>query len=224
MTVKQVYDVITYAVAKNSGQGYVSPDEFNEQIMPVAEQGYLDFLLGEYQKYQIKRPIAVVEFGQNERIRTSLAPLIYGTILNIDGTGLSPFPSDFQGVDSMSTVYGLYNIKFVQQDRQVTYRKSVIDPVATNPIYLIKHEGFQFYPEDTGQAELSYVRKIPFMKYGYQLDGNGLPVYNAALSTQPIWPDTDIYQVIVRALALVGVNLQIGVVMQYANDIKNTGQ
>ncbi len=193
--------------------------------MPVAQAGFLDYLLGEYQKYQIRRPIAVVEFGQNERIRESLSELIYSIVLSPNTTtGIAPFPSDYEYTDNMWSLYGFYNIRFIQQDRLNDYVRSTIDPVTTNPVYLIQHEGFHFFPENIGNARMSYVRKAPPIFWAYTLDGNNRPVYDPINSQQPIWSDTDIYQVIVRALALVGVNLQLGVVIQYSNEIKNAGQ
>lgn len=223
MTVDDVKRIIDFAIAKNNGQGYNSPDEFNN-YMRFAESGYLDYLRGEYQRYQIRRPIAVVEFSQNQAIRTSLAPLIYGAILNIDSSGVAPFPSDYEFTDAMWSLYGIYNIKFVQQDRLSSNYRSVIDPVISNPVYLINHDGFQFYPENLGNAKMSYVRTPPFMRWGYTEDANGLPVYNAALSSQPVWSDTDLMQVIVRALQMCGVNLQAAMVYQYAEQVKQTGQ
>lgn len=225
MTTDQVYRIILYACAKNKSNGYISPDDFNQVLMPMAQGSYTDYLLGEYQKYQIRRPIAVVEFGQNERIRESLSSLIYGTDLFPNTTtGIAAFPSDYEYSDNMWSLYGLYNIKFIQQDRLDSYIHSQIDPIATNPVYLIQHEGFHFYPQNIGGARLSYVRKAPPIYWAYTLDGNGRPVYNAALSQQPIWSDTDMMQIIVRALQLVGVNLQLGVVIQYSQEIKTQGQ
>lgn len=228
MDVNVLYKTILFAVAKNKQNGYLSPEDFNTVLMPSAQRGYLDYLLGEYQKYQIRRPIAVVEFGQNERVRESISPLIYNAILPISSTtGISPFPSDYEYGDNVWGVYGNYNIKFIQQDRLDSYIHSDIDPVVTNPVYLIRHEGFQFFPDrpfGENQAKMSYVRTPPAIVWGYDLDSNNRPVYNAAKSQQPVWGDSDIYQIIVRALALVGVNLQIPIVMGYANDIKTNGQ
>lgn len=224
MTVDEVYRLMLFAVAKNTQQGYLSPDDFNLTIN-VAQRSYLDYLLGEYQKYQIQRPIAVVEFGQNERIRESLAPLIYGTVLPVNSsTGIGSFPYDFEYTDAMWSQYGFYNIKFVQQDRLHSYYRSTIDPIAQNPVYLIKHEGFQFYPETIGNARLSYVRKPPSIVYAYVYDGNGIPVFNPFNSVNPVWSDTDMLQIVVRALMLVGVNLQFSTVIQYSQDIKQSGQ
>lgn len=224
MDVNECYELMLYIVRKNKQNGYLSPEDFNRSINS-GQRMYLDYLLGEYQKYQIRRPIAVVEFGQNERIRESIAPLIYGTVLSPNTTtGIAPFPSDYEYTDNMWSLYGFYNIKFTQQDRLDSYIHSTIDPIVTNPVYLIQHEGFHFFPENIGSARMSYVRKPPSIIWGYNLDSNGLPVYNAALSQNPIWGETDILQVIVRALQFVGVSLQAGAVVQYSQEIKTGGQ
>jgi len=227
MDVNQVYEVMKLAVAKNIQQGYLSPHDFYTSINQ-AQRSYADYLLGEYQKYQAQRPIAVVEFGQNERIRDSIAPLIYNTILPINSTtGIAPRPSDYEYVDAMWSVYGTYNITFVQQDRKDAYIHSAIDPVVTNPVYLIRHEGFEFFPQrpyGENQAAMSYVRTPPSIVWGYTEDSNGIPVWNPATSQNPVWSESDMLQIISRALLIEGVSLQAGIVMQYAQEIKERGQ
>ncbi len=227
MTSNVCYQIMAYACAKNLQQGYLSPQDFYTSIN-TAQQQYLDYLLGEYQRYQIKRPIAVVEFGQNERIRDTISPLIYNAILPINATtGIASRPSDYEYTDAMWSVYGNYNIKFIQQDRQDMYIHSEIDPIVTNPVYLIRHEGFQFFPDrpyGENQAKMSYVRTPPSIVWGYNTDSNGNAVWNPATSQDPVWSDTDMMQIISRALAIVGVSLQAGAVSQYAEQVKQGGQ
>jgi hypothetical protein len=224
MDANEVYQVMLYVTAKNRQNGYLSPDDFHVAIN-TAQRSYLDLLLGEYQKYQVQRPIAVVEFGQNERVRQSIAPLIYGAILHpFTYNGIAPFPNDFEYIDAMWSLYGSYNIRFAQQDRQDSFLHSEIDPIADNPVYLIQHEGFHFFPENIGSAKMSYVRKPPSIVWAYVNDSNGRPVYDPFNSQQPVWGDSDMLNIIVRALQLVGVNLQLGAVIQYSQEIKNSGQ
>lgn len=227
MDVNRVYVIMQYCTGKNIQQGYLSPEEFYTTIN-TAQQQYLDYLLGEYQRYQIRRPIAVVEFGQNERIRDSIAPLIYSAVLPINGTtGISLRPADYEYVDTMWSVYGNYNIKFIEQEKQDNYIHSEIDPIVTNPVYLIQHEGFHFFPErpyGENQAKMSYVRTPPSIVWGYVPDSNGIPVWNPATSQNPVWSDTDMMQIIVRALRMVGVNLDYNTVSQYSEAIKQGGQ
>jgi len=205
MDVNQMYEIFLYAIDKNLQQGYASPEDFYKTINQ-AQRSYLDYLLGEYQKYQVQRPIAVVEFGQNQRIRDSIAPLIYNAILPINSTtGIASRPSDYEYPDAMWGVYGNYNIRFVQQDRHDSYVHSQIDLVTINPVYLIRHEGFQFFPDrpfGENQAKMSYVRNPPSIVWGYVRDSNDQPVWNPATSQNPIWSDTDCLQIITRALML----------------------
>jgi hypothetical protein len=119
---------------------------------------------------------------------------------------------------------GIYGkIKFVQQDYLSNYLNSRITPVATNPVYLIEREGFRFYPNDITQARVSYIRQPNTIVFGYTLDGDGLPVYNPATSVDPEWQELDLLEIISRALRMIGVNLQSGLISQYANEITKTG-
>lgn len=222
MSINDIYELILYIISKNQ-QGYLSPDEFNLTINQ-AQQSYQSYLLGNFQTYTPGRPVAKVELGQNSVVRQRLAPSIYNYNLTVDGTGFSPYPGDYLQADAMWSIYGNNRIRYVQQDSLYSFYNSVIDPVATNPIYLIEDVGFRFYPVTTATAKLSYVRNAPNMVWGYTLDGNGNPVYDVASSTQPIWDDASMLEIIARALRMVGVNLQSAVVSQYAEEIKNQGQ
>jgi hypothetical protein len=223
MTIDEIYQITLYATAKNASQGYVSPDDFNLTINQ-AQQSYVAYLLGSFQQYMPGRPVARVEFGQNTIIRTRLAPIIYWYDLSVDPDGFSDYPGDYLQTDAMFT-YGNYNrIRAVQQDSLYSYYNSVIDPIASNPIYILEDLGFRFFPEDINEAKLSYVRNPPNMEWAYTLDGNGIPVYDPINSVQPVWDDASILEIIVRALAIIGVNLQLNTVMQYSMDIKNQGQ
>ena len=224
MNVNQTFELMKYIVAKNIQQGFLSPDDFYTAIN-AAQIEYTDYLLGEYQQYKDQRPIAVVEIGQKEKIRNSIAPLIYNTVLAPNTTtGIAAYPSDYEMADSMWGLYGFYNIRFVNQPRLASFWGSSIDPISENPIYLLKHEGFQFYPEYIGLAKLSYVRTPPSIVWGYVYDSNGIPVWNPATSQNPVWGDTDMMNIISRALRMVGVSLDAAGVSQYANEIRNIGQ
>jgi hypothetical protein len=112
----------------------------------------------------------------------------------------------------------------VQQQYFYSIYNSVIDPVGGWPVYMLEYDGFRFFPNNIGAAKLSYVRNPPDMIWGYTLNVNGIPVYNPASSTQPVWDDASILEIIVRALRIIGVNLQYNEVSAYANEIKQVGQ
>lgn len=217
MTVDLAYRTLQFCVNKAQG-GYLKPSDAN-LVLNQGSNSFLDFLLGE-----IKERKSIVELWMNRKMRNSLSVLIDPpTTLTISGLGNSPFPADYVLIDAMYTT-SMNRVRFAQQNALYSYINSVIDPVATNPIYLIESDGFKFYPITLGSAKLSYVKKPPVIVWGYNPDGNGRPIYDSGTSTDPIWSDTDMYSVISRALGMVGINLQAGMVEQYANDIKNNGQ
>ncbi len=213
-----------FICGKNTQGGYLSPSDFQTSIN-TAQREYLDYLIGEYQQYQIGRPIAVVEMSNKEKVRNSIAPLIYNVTLSPNvTTGIAPFPADYEISDAMWTLYGYYNIRFIGQPRLSSFYNSFIDPIATNPVYLLQHEGFKFFPPDIGGANLSYVRNPPSITWGYTLDSNGIPTWNPATSQDPVWSEGDMMNVISRALKIIGVNLDSNSVSQFATEIKTTGQ
>jgi len=222
-TVDDVYKIVQYACGKNLQQGYISPSDFN-LVINQAQKSYVSYMLGSFQQYQPGRPEARVEFGQNAVIRQRLTPIIYGYNLTIDNTGFSPYPGDFLQQDAMWSFYGYDRVREVQQQYFYSIYNSVIDRIPSWPVYMLEWDGFRFFPNSLGKAKLSYVRNPPDMIWGYTLNGNGIPVYNPATSTQPVWGDATILDIIVRALRIVGVNLQYNDVSAYANEIKQIGQ
>lgn len=210
-----------YAINK-SQNGFFSPDEFN-LVINQAQTQFLDYLLGEFQTYQVGRPISRVQYGNNETTRQRLTPFIKSATLTVDGNGVVNYPSNYQQTDTMWTSsYG--RVKFVSQDHLASYLSSRIDPIATNPIYMLNMYGFKFYPNTIGSAIVNYIETPNEIVWGYTVDGNGLPVYDSNTSVDPRWYDVDMMEIIARALRIVGVNLQSNVVSQYANEIKIQGQ
>lgn len=226
MNANQTYEIWVYCLGKNLQQGYASPQNFYTDINSAQVQ-YLDYLLGEYQKYTPLRPVGTPQVGDGERMRNTISPLIYQTILAPNTTtGLANYPSDYEAVDEMWEQYGLYNVRFVNQPRLASFWGSSIDPITEqgSKIYSLRWEGIQFYPEAIGAAKMSYVRTPPSIVWGYTEDSNGIPRWNPATSQDPVWGDTDMFQIIARALRMAGVNLDSNVVNQYANEVKTIGQ
>jgi len=193
-----------------------------------AQRDFLSFLLGQFVSYQYGRPLSRVQFGMNEIVRQRVTPLIAApTSLTIDGFGKSPYPVGMQQVDAMYTVDSNGNItnriRYVPQHKLYSYLNSRIDPVATNPIFLIEDEGFQFYPITLGTAKISFVNTPPDVIWNSTPDGQSRPVYTAAGSVGPVFYDIDVMELISRSLAMVGVNLQAGEISQYANMVKTQG-
>lgn len=223
MNIDEMYRLMQYIIRKNQN-GNLKPSDFN-LIINTASISYMDYLLGEFQKYIPGRPFAAVDFGQNQDIRQRLSPFIPAPVtITIDASGIGSYPTDYLNSDAM--VYGAYKqrVKFIQQDRLFSHLNSFIDPIATNPVYMIYKDGFQFYPTNLSNASLSYIRRPTQMFWNYTPDIYNRPVYNPVGSVQPEWQELDQLEIVVRALAQVGVNLQLRDVEQYSQMIKQGGQ
>jgi hypothetical protein len=221
MNVNDIYRICQFAINKNQG-GYLSPSDFNLTINQ-AQDSYENYLIGEFQQYQIGRPQARVNYSQNENTRQRLTPLITQATLTINANGIASYPTDFLQVDAMFKADEVSRIRFVQQERLFSFFESKIDPIQSNPIYLLKSGQFQFYPKTLGSAFVSYVKSAPDIVWGYTLV-SGRPVYNSGSSVQAVWADVDLLEIIARALKIIGVNLQLGQVEQYANQVTQIGQ
>lgn len=222
MDINKCYTIIQYIINKNQ-QGYLTPEEFNT-VINQAQISFLNYLLGEFQQYQVGRAAPRLAYSNNEITRQRLAPFIKESSLTVNSSGFATYPNDYQLTDAMFAVSGFYRIRFAPQDSQFSYARSVIDPVETNPIFLIKQEGFQFYPTDLATARLSYVSTPEQLNWAYILSVYGLPIWDNANSVNPRWYDVDMLEIISRALRMVGVNLKSGEISQYANEVKNMGQ
>ena len=87
MDINAVYTLIQYIINKNQ-DGYLSPDEFN-LVINQAQTSFLNYLLGEFQQYQLQHPQARIAYSQNETTRQRLEPVIKETVLTVDSGGFS---------------------------------------------------------------------------------------------------------------------------------------
>lgn len=221
MTADFCYSLIKFASSKNQG-GYINPSDFN-LVINQAQLSYMDYLLGSPERNNGRTP--ELQYSMSQSTRNVLTPFISSPVpLVVDASGNANYPTDYQQVDAMYTT-AMDRIRYTQQDSLYSYLRSTIDPVASNPVYLIVNTGFTFYPNSIGSALISYVRLPRTIVWNFAPVGpNGRPVYDPGTSDDPQWYDTDMLEVIVRALRLVGVNLQSQTISQYAEQVKSTGQ
>jgi hypothetical protein len=220
-SVDYYYSLIKYICNKNQS-GAPSPSEVGRILTSACHQ-FTDFLLGQDNSYVPGRPQPRVGLGNSQRVRQSLSVLIGppADLAIVDGR--ADYPEGHLYTDAMYKSDGYSKIRFVEQDKVQAYVQSVIDPIGENPIFLLESDGYLFYPATLTEAKVSYVKKHPDIVWNYEADDNGRPVYKAAGSAHPLFADTDMMEVIARALRMVGVNLQANHVAQFANEIKAGG-
>ncbi len=226
MTADTPYQILQFLSNKEQ-MGYLSPDQYN-LIINQSQTNYLSFLLGEFQQYQYGRAIAKVELGMNERILQTLAPFIdkpSSLTVTPDGIdGFATYPADYEQIVSMNWGASRKRVRFVQQDSYYSYKNSRIDPVATNPIYMVSKDGFIVAPSDIGTTYMSYVATPATIVWNSVDNIFGQPIYDPTTSVSPLWYNTDMFQIIVRAAQMLGINLSAQAIEQYATQIKTVGE
>jgi hypothetical protein len=221
------FRIINYVVNQFQG-GNITGQEYMDMINQ-AQRDFLNFLLGQFVSYQYGKPLSRVQFGMNEIVRQRVTPFIAPpSTLTIDVNGVAAYPNGLQQVDAMYTS-AMQRIRYVPQHKLYSYLNSQIDPIATNPIFLIQSTGFQFYPNTTtngvalGTALISYVDTPPNVVWNSSPDPQGRPQYTPTGSQGPQFYDVDVMELISRSLAMVGINLQAAEVSGYAEKVKREG-
>jgi hypothetical protein len=230
LTADFAYQILLYC-ANQLQRGNIAPDKAN-LILQQAQTSFLSYCLGQLQQYQYGAPQSRVEYAVNETARLRLTPFIAAvSTLTIDATGLAPYPGNFEQVDAMyMNVPVRTRIRFVPQHKLPNYLSDPIDPIDTNPIYVLEDEGFRFFPStdfdgtNLGTALISFVSTPPAFNWASTPDANGRPQYDAGSSTGYAWYDVDCFEIISRALRMVGVNLSSAEVSNYAQNIIDKGQ
>lgn len=211
-----------FIIDKNAGQGDITPDEFNN-IINRAQYSYQNYLIGEIQQYQYGRPISRIDYSQNEKIRQRLSPFVSTPTTLTVVAGVASYPADYILTDAMLTSDNK-KVRYAAQDKLANILEDEIDPIDETPTYTIDEDGLTFYPTATANPKLIYIKKAPAIVYATELDVNGREVYDPANSVDPVWNEMDCMEIVVRALAIMGVPLQLGQVQAYAQNIKQNGQ
>ena len=121
-------------------------------------------------------------------------------------------------------------VRYVPQHKLFSYLNSQIDPIVTNPIFLIQNNGFQFYPNTNysgvtvPNVTLSYVGTPPAILWAFTNTAHNQIVYDSGLSIAPVWYDVDMLEIITRAAKMLGLNLELPQINQYATQIQTQGQ
>jgi hypothetical protein len=205
--INEIYKLIQYRANKSGFLGNISPNDFN-LIFPRAEIKYYNSLYAQYYKTQ--------------RISDALSRFFSDPIdLTLPTTGSTAgkytFPADLFHVDALTHVVGTeqYPIVRVEKDRLANHLSSKIEaPTSTFPIYTEYKTYLQFYPTNLATAILVYLKAPTTSVWAYTLV-SGRPVYNAVLSVQPEWNQTDLDNIIYLALQDIAMNMRDGMLQQF---------
>ena len=176
MSIDEVFKLVNYVAGKNQN-GSVTPDNFN-LLVKTANSEYQSFLLGEVEQFQYNSPKARVQLGNNQLVINKLAPFIPSPVtLTVNSTGKAPYPNDYIQRIALFDFF-MNKIGWATQERLAAYLSDPIDPIASNPVYVLEKDGIQFYPITIVNPKLSYVQTGVTPYWGYNMSGSLLTLTN----------------------------------------------
>ena len=221
MNINEVYKLVSYLVDKYQGT-YLSPDDFN-MVINMAQYQYLSFLADDTGGPN-RNPKNPVGMSTSAVVADTLSGFLIESTLTITSQTASK-PANLYKTVAIRTVDDDYAVRYVSEDKVSSFIGNAIDaPSNTEPIYYEIGANYKFYPSTLSTAKLSYIRNPSELKWDYTgalvySPGGSLPANDADLE----WADTDVYEVIYRAIGIIGINLKDGDLMRASQLVKNDG-
>jgi hypothetical protein len=222
MNINEVYKLVSYLVDKYQGT-YLSPDDFN-MVINMAQIQYLAALT-EDTGNPTRNPKAPTGMATSATLVDMISSFITESTVTITSQ-LGPKPADLYKTVALRTTDDNYAVRFVPADRVASHIDNAIDsPSLTDPMYYEIGSNYKFFPSTLASIKLTYVKNPQTLKWSsfvgtlnYDKD-TSVPVNNTPLE----WGDTDIYEIVYRAIGIIGINLKDGDLVSAARLIKNDG-
>jgi len=236
MTIKAVHDIILFYLDKDQN-GFITHEEIDAVLDKAQMALFNDYL------YNPKLPAQNQpnRYGQNQRVNDSLSPFktIFTFTTNNTPAGVLTLPADFMQLNMLyATVYDnalarnvYYPIQVLNEEELIERLESQVITISySDPVCVMNAANqIQLFPEQAATGKVYYWRKPATPIFGYTMNGRVIThdptPYNAANnldgSINLEWRDSDINNIISKALSYYGLNMSSGDVQQFA-EVKNT--
>lgn len=222
MDINKIYSIIKF-ISNKSQSGYITPDEFNNAFN-LAQKQYFHQLLEDVQGWDANRRKIRLPMGNAQQVIQKLAPFIVSlTASAVPGNGQYPRPADLEHLLAIRTNDDAQRVWRVEHDRVYAHVSSVIDQPSKAPIATEYATYYQIRPATIGTVNVEYLKLPPDAVWAYTVV-SGRPTYDFAGSTQPLWADTEITDIIIRVLLMFGISIQATQLVQYYGSVKTDGQ
>lgn len=221
MNVNDVYRIMRFIARKNQLES-LSPSEFQDAFN-TAQRNYYDFLVGRIEQYRYDKAVPRVGIAMTDNVMSRLTPFQMSAIPAVT-SGSANKPADFNKLLSMLTASN-NRIQRVEENRLAERLNDSIDPASeTNAFYVEKPSAWSIYPSTIASIKVNYLKVPNNVVWGYNLDGLGRPVYSPGTSTDPVWYDNDIDEIIARACKILGISIKENALVSYGQSVINTGE
>ena len=229
MTVDQCYSILRFIVRKNQ-LGSLSPTDF-QFAFNTAQRNYYDLLVGRIEQYQYGRPVPRIGLSMTDNVVSRLMPFESSSVLTI-GSGLTlasglltaTKPNGFNKLLVMYTASN-YRVYRLEENRFAERIQDSIDPIdEANAFYVEQSTNWRIYPSTLSSLTLKYLTVPADVVWNYTTDGSGRPVYTSTGSTDPLWNNNDIDEIVARAAKIVGVSFKEGALTQFGEQVIAKGE
>lgn len=216
MNIFEAYEFVQFIANKEQG-GFITVDEFNLS-MRIANMEFFNDRYGQPSTHQPGRPVATISYPQTQKVHDDLRTLVTKTSIN-DGDTL---PTDYLHLISLANPR---TVTFVDEELFIANTE---DSFVLNGLdFATISDPDQFVTNSAAAVEMTYLRSpnAPFLAIftdinGQFVDANGTPtidpVYDAANSTEIEFPEQTHNEVVYRAIAHHGINLNDAQLNSYA--------
>ena len=210
MNIQECCDFLNFWVNKKTGAWYTIPELEN-----VIDRGQMSL----YSDLQSK-------YATSQRIKDALAPFrqTYNFTTQVSGYVIVPANLNYLNLLDLQIYFQISNrtvyaaVPMVNEDVRAAKLNSQVDPVtATSPIGEQTGAGaFRLYPAGQYNGTVTFLRRPAKPVFGYNVISGRVIVYDPNTSTQLEWAEEWQNQVLVKALASIGINLSDQEISQYA--------
>jgi hypothetical protein len=216
MTIDKVHELVLFLLVSEK-QGKHTPKEI-DNCLHLGQTDYFNSL-----KPQFGVQFAVM--GQGTAIHEALNPFrVVKAFTNADtAAGVLKLADSEHTMGFMTQITDgsnnvLYGPVAMVNDDELAHRlgSQIVGPTERNPVaHFSNNKEIQFYPKTPKAGKAFYLKGPVAPVYAYTEVGRELK-YSAGRSTQLLWNDIHIPQVIMRALQYLGVNLEADTIFQAA--------
>jgi hypothetical protein len=226
MDIKVIHDTVLFYLNKEQN-GYVTHEEIDE----VLDRAQMVLFNQYHTNPKLPAQAQANVYGESQRMDDALSPFKASYTLNAGTTpgGLITLPAGYMHLINLYTTTfnsqlgrNVYSgVQMLSEEELVERLESQVIPVTSeDPVgIMLSQNRIQLYPATTATGQVNYFTRPVKPVFAYTQVGRVI-TYNQAGSTQMLWKDMDINNIISTALSYFGLNFSSQEVMQFA-ELKN---
>lgn len=216
--------ILMQKILRKNQQGYLSPSDFNNFINQASNGLFNDYRGAKPTEYVKGIPTSQKGYDRTKFLMETLTPFVILDASLTITSGAANKPDNLCETLALNATGAVQGIKIVGLDRWASYANSLIDtPTIEYPIAKESDGTYVFLPA-TGivSPKVSYLKFPATAIWNYTVVSNR-PTYNPTGSVNLEWDETQILNIVMRAISLMGISIKDQQVVNYAEQQRMMG-